>query len=231
MHQRMPEDINLVSEAEKKRSEPDGSGGSAGKVEGEMDASEEIPGEEIAADPPPLPRTPERDKPVRAPKASAQMNVRRLISSIGIGLPKNKYRVFLGKGVISPVSESKQFVAPLAEINKVRIKILEGDEERADRNFYIGEIGINGIKLREDGKAELEIDFSLSATGILTVKLKDRIGDAEGTAKYVPFQFRQELKNEVDLSKLPVEELSQKIDLLEEQMKLLKKELEVRGEV
>jgi molecular chaperone DnaK (HSP70) len=179
--------------------------------------------------PPPLPRAPERAERSRT-DPPAKGVVRRLSKSVGIALPRNRYRVFLGRGAIPPVSEVKQFVAPLAEINKVRIRILEGDDDQSDRNDFLGEIGINNIRLREDGKAELEIEFSLNATGILSIRLSDRIGDAEGMARYVLTQFRKETQAEADITNLPVEELSRKIDLLEQQMQLLKGELEVRGD-
>jgi molecular chaperone DnaK (HSP70) len=156
--------------------------------------------------------------------------VKRLAKSIGISLPKNRYRVFLGKGTIPPVSETKQFVAPLAEINKVRIRILEGDEDQADRNEFLGEIGINGIRLRDDGKAELELEFSLSATGILTIRLSDRIGEAEGMMRFSLSQLRKETHGEVDITSMPVDELAKKINLLEEQMQILKGEIDVRRE-
>jgi molecular chaperone DnaK (HSP70) len=180
-------------------------------------------------EPPPLPRGPERADRPRA-EQPAKSAIRRLEKSIGIGLPRNKYRIFLGRGIIPPASETKQFVAPLAEINKVRIKVLEGEEDQADKNEFLGEIGISNIRLREDGKSELEIEFSLSATGMLTIRLSDRIGETEGVARYMLHQFRRETAGDIDLNSLPIEELSKKIDLLEQQMLLLKKELEVRRE-
>ena len=182
-----------------------------------------------SSNPPPLPRAPERvDRP--RPDSPPKAIIRRLNRSVGISLPRNRYRIFIGKGAIPPVSEAKQFVAPLAEINRVRIRIIEGDEEQADRNEFLGEIGINNIKLREDGKAELEIEFSLSATGILTIRLTDRIGEIEGMARFVLFQFRKGVLGEGDISTLPIEEISRKIDLLEQQMQSLKGEMEVRRE-
>jgi hypothetical protein len=182
-----------------------------------------------SSEPPPLPRTPERVERPR-PDAVPKAVIRRLAKSVGISLPRNRYRIFLGKGIIPPVSEVKQFVAPLAEINRVRIRIMEGEEDHLERLEFLGEIGINNIKLREDGKAELEIEFSLSATGILTVRLTDRIGETEGMGRYFLPQFKKEGPGEGDVSTLPVEELSRKIDLLEQQMQLLRGELEVRRE-
>jgi molecular chaperone DnaK (HSP70) len=200
-----------------------------GNVASSADILQPVNEQSDLSEPPPLPRTPERverPRPDPVPKAV----IRRLAKSVGISLPRNRYRIFLGKGAIPPVSEVKQFVAPLAEINRVRIRIMEGEEDHLDRLEFLGEIGINNIKLREDGKAELEIEFSLSATGILTVRLTDRIGETEGMARYFLSQFKREGQGESDVATLPIEELNKKIELLEQQMQLLRGELEVRRE-
>jgi len=237
--------MTIPEEIPEEASEGGETEGAGGNVE---EASQsDLPPEAVPQpEPPPLPRPPERPERPRVepiPKPA----VRRLTRSLGIALPRNRYRVFLGKGAIPPVTESKHFVAPLAEINRVRIKVLEGDDEQADRNDLIGEIGLSNIRLREDGRAELEIEFSLTATGVLTVRLMDRIGDTESIAKWTLTQFKEiekgeekeeekagkkdEKKEEIedfDLRSLPVSEIFQKIELLEEQMRLLKAELEAR---
>ncbi|HDS31144.1 MAG TPA: hypothetical protein ENN67_08890 [Firmicutes bacterium] len=156
--------------------------------------------------------------------------VKRLRKSVGMGLPSNRYRVFLGRGAIPPVSESKTFVAPLKKVDRLDISIYEGDGETIDQNVFVGEIGVNGIKLREDGKAEIEITFSLDMQGVLQVTISDKRGGIEGTSKYVLGQFSGAKSDTIDFGSLPVEELSQKIDLLEQQMDLLKGELTVRRE-
>jgi molecular chaperone DnaK (HSP70) len=163
------------------------------------------------------------DKPQAGP-------VKRLLKSIGMEMPSNRYRVFLGQGVIPPVSEKKHFVARLKNLDNVSITILEGDEDKADTNVYVGEVGLTNIKLRKDNRAEVEIEFSLSENGALTVKLIDRIGETESMARFVLPQFSQEALCGTELSGIPVEQLAGKIDLLEQQMQLLKGELSVRRE-
>ncbi len=160
----------------------------------------------------------------------AILSVKRLEKSVGMGLPSNRVRTFLGSGTIPPVSETKNFVARLKNVDRVEITVLEGDEDQADRCEFVGEIGLANIQLREDKKAELEVTFNLDRHGILTVSLIDRNGNNESTARFMLPQFRRELKTEIDLSDVPVDELSKKIDLLEQQMDLLKGELTVRRE-
>ncbi len=169
-----------------------------------------------------------RRGPTPAPKAKPQP--RRLAKSIGMAMPSNRFRVFLGRGAIPPVSEKKHFVARLRSVDRVEIVILEGDEDQADRNVFVGEIGLSNVKLREDGRAEIEVEFTIGDKGILTVVVLDRVSGTESVGRFVSPQFADETRPDVDLGGIPVEELSQKIDLLEQQMQLLKGELMVRRE-
>ncbi len=163
-----------------------------------------------------------------ATEAPAKPGITRLKRSVGIGLPSGKYRIFLGRGAIPPVTESKTFVARLKKVDTVEIAIFEGDEETVESNEFVGEVGLKGVKLREDEKAEIEISFILDTTGTLVISLADKIGGVDGIARFVMPQFGGLVKGSIDFNSLPVEELSLKIDLLDEQMGLLKGELSVR---
>jgi len=166
----------------------------------------------------------------RAATPAPKPQPRRLAKSIGMAMPSNRFRVFLGRGAIPPVSEKKHFVARLRSVDRVEIVILEGDEDQADRNEFVGEIGLSNVKLREDGRAEIEVEFTIGDKGILTVVVLDRVSGTESVGRFVSPQFADETRPDADLGGIPVEELSQKIDLLEQQMQLLKGELMVRRE-
>ena len=172
---------------------------------------------------------PKKKKAAKKQAAKTGKSVRRLARSVGMAMPSNKVRTFLGNSVIPPVVERKHFVARLRKLDRIDITILEGDDENADRNVFVGELGLTNIKLRVDSRAEVEIEFSLDAKGYLTVKLTDKIGETESTGKFFLPQFQGDV-NSGDLGSLPVKELAEKIDLFEQQMQLLKGELEVRRE-
>lgn len=168
-------------------------------------------------------------KPSRgAAKPKAARKIKRLDRSVGMEMPSNRYRAFLGIGAIPPVSEKKHFVAKLKNLDNLRVTILEGDSDKASDNILVGEVGLSNITLREDGRAEIEIDFTLDDKGMLSVSLTDRITNTESIAKFVLPQFMDELADRIELKGLPVEQMSQKIDLLEQQISVLKGELEVR---
>jgi len=195
----------------------------------------EKPANDVAAGPakPAAPRkAPEEVAPAKSAKqsgeAQARPQLKRLAKSIGMAMPNNRFRVFLGRGAIPPVSEKKHFVARLRRRDRIEVIVLEGDSELATENKFVGEAGLTNVTLREDGRAEVEIEFALDDKGFLTVTLLDRLTGTEGIARFQPLQFVTELEGEADLSSLPATELSQKIDLLEQQMQLLRGELAVR---
>ena len=156
--------------------------------------------------------------------------VLRLEKSLGIGLRSNAYRVILGKGGIPPVSEIWPFIARLREKDSVSFKIMEGDNVEADKNKLIGEIGLHRIQLREDGRAVLRVEFKVGKDKILEVSILDQESGMEGVAKFSVPQFGENGESVGIGDGVPVEELSKKLEVLEEQMQLLKDELTVRRE-
>jgi molecular chaperone DnaK (HSP70) len=164
----------------------------------------------------------------RSKKPAKQQNKKRLERSVGMEMPGNRYRIFLGVGTIPPVAERKHFVAKLKSLDKLSVTVLEGDKENADENIFVGEAGLGNFTLREDGKAEIEIEYALDDKGFLTITLADRITNTESYSKFALPQFMDEMTERIELNGLPVEQLSIKIDLLEQQISLLKGELEVR---
>lgn len=170
------------------------------------------------------------DVPSEGELRKPKPHIVRLMRSIGMVMPSNRVRKFLVKGAIPPVNERKHFVARLKHLDRIEVLIVEGDEELADRNVVVGEVGLTNIRLREDGRAELEIDLALDENGMLIVTLTDRLSNIDCFGRFTLPQFSTEKVADAEISQVPVSELSWKIDLLEQQMKLLKGELAVRRE-
>ena len=173
---------------------------------------------------------PEKKEPADKAKGKprARRKIKRLDRAVGMEMPSNRYRTFLGTGAIPPVSEKKHFVAKLKNLDILRVTILEGDSDKASENILVGEIGLTNITLREDGRAEVEIDFTLDDKGMLLVRLTDRMSETESMGRFILPQFMDEFTDRGELKGLPVEQLSKKIDLLEQQISVLEGELEVR---
>ena len=70
----------------------------------------------------------------------------------------------------------------------------------------------------------------MTEKGTLEVSLTDQEGGAGGVTRFPLSQDERQDVGEADYEGLPVAELSEKIDLLEQQMQVLKGELAVRRE-
>jgi molecular chaperone DnaK (HSP70) len=221
------EDVDASEDVEETSADSgDGSGDKAKKDK----APEKQPAKAQQKQAPPKKSGRPATAPAKPQEEPTRPQIRRLARSIGMAMPSDRYRIFLGHGAIPPVIERKHFVARLRKLDRIEVVILEGDDEKASGNEFVGEIGLSNVKLREDGRSEIEIEYSLDEKGILTVTISDRIGRIESHARFLLPQFASSMDAVVDVSGLPVEELSEKINLLEDQMKLLKGELTVRRE-
>ena len=112
-----------------------------------------------------------------ADRDNAPANPGRLAHSIGMGLPDGTMRVFLPKGSRLPCDESSmRILARLKEYSKVMIQIFMGESTYVDDNIFIGELGLENIKLNKEGQALLDIIFSVDENNLLHVSIKDEPG-------------------------------------------------------
>jgi len=221
------EDVDALEDVEESSAE---SGDESGEKAKKDKAPEKQPVTSQQKQAPPKKPGQPAKAPAKEQEDSARAQIRRLARSVGMAMPSDRYRIFLGHGAIPPVIERKHFVARLRKLDRIEVVVLEGDDDKASGNEFVGEIGLGNVKLREDGRSEIEIEYSLDEKGILTITIYDRIGRIESHARFLLPQFASSMDVAVDVSGLPVEELSEKINLLEDQMKLLKGELTVRRE-
>jgi len=159
----------------------------------------------------------------------------RLPTSIGMGLPEGQFRVFLPKGSRLPCEASARFLTRLREYNKAKIKIFMGDAEMVDDNIFLGEIGLDNIRLNKDGQALLDIIFRADKNFMLYVQLKDEPGkkssnitirlprDESAVPKGLPPHMAP---SRAKTQQVDTEILIQKLSMLEEKMQDMEKELE-----
>jgi molecular chaperone DnaK (HSP70) len=133
-----------------------------------------------------------------------------LQSSIGLGLPSDRYRVVLPKGSFPPLSGRQQFIARLRDKDRVSFRVFMGDEELASQNEFLAELGMVGVALNNDDKAFLELHFTLNLDKILTVRLLDKFGEKE--ALLIMDMAR---KPKVTIAQDKLAELIDKLDTLE----------------
>jgi len=159
----------------------------------------------------------------------------RLPSSVGMGLPEGQFRVFLPKGSRLPCEASARFLTRLKEYNKAKIKIFMGEGEMIDDNIFLGEIGLDNIRLNKDGQALIDIIFQADRNYMLFVQLKDEPGKKSSNMTIrLPLDESLVPKgpppgmapSRLKIQQVDTEMLLQKLSMLEEKVHGMEKELE-----
>ncbi len=160
----------------------------------------------------------------------------RLTSSIGMALPDGSMRVFLPKGSRLPCEESSmRLLARLKEYSKVKIQVFVGESNYVDENIFLGEVGLENIRLNKEGQALLDIVFSVDSDNLLHISIKDDPGKKASNAT---FRIPSETSIEPGIpgkklarrnQKFPEKDvLLEKITKLEEKMQDMEKELGIK---
>ena len=72
-----------------------------------------------------------------------------------------------------PTSKSHVFTTVKDNQTSVKILVLQGESDRAEENELLGEFILTGLRRAARGEVEVEVTFSISADGIVSVKAKD----------------------------------------------------------
>jgi molecular chaperone DnaK len=99
-----------------------------------------------------------------------------LVNSMGIALADNKYAKYFEKGHGLPLRATHDFktILPLRQGQSgavLRVPVVEGENEKADRNRMIGELVISPEKIRRDlpVRSDVEITLKIDEARIVTV--------------------------------------------------------------
>ena len=72
-----------------------------------------------------------------------------------------------------PTSASHTFTTVKDNQTSVKILVLQGESDRAEENELLGEFVLTGLRRAQRGEVEIEVQFHISADGIVSVKAKD----------------------------------------------------------
>jgi molecular chaperone DnaK len=72
-----------------------------------------------------------------------------------------------------PTSKSHVFTTVKDNQTSVKILVLQGESDRAEENELLGEFILTGLRRAQRGEVEVEVTFTISADGIVSVKAKD----------------------------------------------------------
>jgi molecular chaperone DnaK len=93
--------------------------------------------------------------------------------SLGIMVHGGGYEKLIEANSTIPTAESHIFTTVRDNQTSVKIVVLQGESERADENELLGEFVLSGLRSAPAGEVEIEVEFSISADGIVSVSATD----------------------------------------------------------
>jgi molecular chaperone DnaK len=120
-----------------------------------------------------------------------------------------------------PTSKSQVFSTAADNQTQVQIHILQGEREFANDNKSLGTFNLEGIPPAPRGVPQVEVTFDIDASGILTVKARDK---ATGKEQHITIQGSS------SLSKEEVERMKQEAEAHASEDRKRKEVVDIRNE-
>jgi molecular chaperone DnaK len=93
--------------------------------------------------------------------------------SLGIMIVGGYFHRLIDQNTTVPTSKSHVFTTVKEGQTSVKILVLQGESDRAEENELLGEFILTGLRRAARGEVEVEVTFTISADGIVSVKAKD----------------------------------------------------------
>src|SRR5215468_9957128 len=93
--------------------------------------------------------------------------------SLGIMIVGGYFHKLIEQNTTVPTSEQHVFTTVKDNQTSVKILVLQGESDRAEENELLGEFVLTGLRRAPRGEVEIEVQFHISADGIVSVKAKD----------------------------------------------------------
>ena len=99
--------------------------------------------------------------------------------SLGIATFDGHFATLIARNTTVPVRKSHVFTTTRDEQTAVKIRVLQGDSDRADGNHLLGEFVLTDIRCAPKGEPEIDVAFEIDANGIVSVSARDLATDGE----------------------------------------------------
>ena len=99
--------------------------------------------------------------------------------ALGIATFDGHFARLIDKNTTVPVRKSHVFTTTRDEQTAVKIRVLQGDGDRATENHLLGEFVLGDIRRASKGEPEIEVSFEIDANGIVSVSARDVATDGE----------------------------------------------------
>ncbi len=93
--------------------------------------------------------------------------------SLGIMIAGGFFQVLIEQNTTVPCSYSHIFTTVKDYQTQVKILVLQGESSRAEDNELLGEFVLDGLTPAPRGEVQIEVTFSISADGIVSVSARD----------------------------------------------------------
>lgn len=93
--------------------------------------------------------------------------------SLGIMIVGGHFHKLILQNTTVPTSATHTFTTVRDDQTSVKILVLQGESEDAARNELLGEFVLSGLRKAPRGQVQIEVTFSISADGIVSVSAKD----------------------------------------------------------
>lgn len=93
--------------------------------------------------------------------------------TLGIMIAGGFFQILIDKNTTVPCSRSHIFTTVKDYQTQVKILVLQGESFRAEENQLLGAFVLDGLRPAPRGEVEVEVKFSISADGIVSVAARD----------------------------------------------------------
>ncbi len=94
--------------------------------------------------------------------------------SLGIMIIGGYFHKLIPQNTTVPTTASHIFTTVKDNQTSVKILVLQGESDRAEENELLGEFILTGLRRAPKGEVEIEVQFEISADGIVSVSAKDQ---------------------------------------------------------
>jgi molecular chaperone DnaK len=99
--------------------------------------------------------------------------------SLGIATFDGHFATLIERNTTAPVQKAHVFTTTRDKQTAVKIRVLQGESEKAAENHLLGEFVLSNIPPAPKGEPEIEVSFDIDANGIVNVSARDSATDAE----------------------------------------------------
>ena len=93
--------------------------------------------------------------------------------SLGIATFDGGFAPLIPRNTTAPCMKSHGFTTTRDDQTAVKIRVLQGESDRADGNHLLGEFVLSNLPPARKGEPEIEVSFDIDANGIVSVAARD----------------------------------------------------------